>query len=657
MADRKITDLSALSAGGQATGDLVTIVDVSESAAADKNKKMTMENLFKGIPGDVGIGVSSPSSPLHISSSEDRLLLLQSSDANAYLAFQDSDSSSNAANRVGTVSDGLYFNTGGGGERVRIDSSGRVGIANTSPGSYSSVADDLVVGNHSGAHGITIAAENNNTAYLRFADGTANSGQQANGQIAYSHSDLSMRFNVDASERMRISSGNVGIKNTVAATIDGVNNAGTLVVGDGSSAEGITIYTSDSTSGELAFADGTSGSATQRGRIIYAHGDNSMRFSTNASEVARIDSSGNLGLGTTSPGRQLTLSHASQAEIGLLSGADTSGAVIYQNASEQKLLIANRESDGHIAFQSGGVNERARIDRDGRLLLGLTSGREVGGSTQSLAQIETTDANGLSFVCHRGTNTSGSILILGKSRGTAAGSNTVVASGDELGAIRFAGADGTDVQSRGGEISCEVDGTPGSNDMPGRLIFKTTADGGSSPTERMRITSYGQLRTLAAQTAFLVSSATSAGTSEYLIGGQHSASSPGLGTNSFRVYTNGNVQNTNNSYGAISDAKLKENIVDASSQWNDIKDIRIRNYNFIEGQTHTQLGVVAQEVETVSPGLVTESPDRDDEGNDLGTVTKSVNYSVLYMKAVKALQEAMDRIETLETKVAALEAQ
>ena len=128
------------------------------------------------------------------------------------------------------------------------------------------------------------------------------------------------------------------------------------------------------------------------------------------------------------------------------------------------------------------------------------------------------------------------------------------------------------------------------------------------------------------------------------------------GAVSFGVFTNGNTVNANNSYGAISDVKLKENIVDASSQWDDIKALQVRNYNFIEGQTHTQIGVVAQEVETVSPGLVTESPDRDNDGNDLGTTTKSVNYSVLYMKAVKALQEAMERIETLEAKVAALEA-
>jgi hypothetical protein len=121
------------------------------------------------------------------------------------------------------------------------------------------------------------------------------------------------------------------------------------------------------------------------------------------------------------------------------------------------------------------------------------------------------------------------------------------------------------------------------------------------------------------------------------------------------VHNNGNVLNTNNSYGSLSDIKLKENIVDASSQWDDLKDLKVRNYNFKEGQTHTQIGLVAQEVELVSPGLVSESPDRDEDGNDLGTVTKSVNYSVLYMKAVKALQEAMERIEQLEAKVAALE--
>ena len=116
-------------------------------------------------------------------------------------------------------------------------------------------------------------------------------------------------------------------------------------------------------------------------------------------------------------------------------------------------------------------------------------------------------------------------------------------------------------------------------------------------------------------------------------------------TKTFQVLANGNVQNNNNSYGQISDVSLKENIVDANSQWADIKAVKVRNYNFKEGQTHKQIGVIAQEIETVSPGLVYENSDN----------LKGVSHSILYMKAIKALQEAMERIETLEAKVAALE--
>jgi len=179
--------------------------------------------------------------------------------------------------------------------------------------------------------------------------------------------------------------------------------------------------------------------------------------------------------------------------------------------------------------------------------------------------------------------------------------------------------------------------------MPGRLVFSTTADGASSPTERMRIASNGAITVSNAADNIFASSNVSPGTSNFFFLGFTSGSSRVV------IWNNGNVVNTNNSYGAISDVKLKENIVDANSQWDDLRALQVRNYNFKEGQTHTQIGLVAQEVELVSPGLVSESPDRDAEGNDLGTVTKSVNYSVLYMKAVKALQEAMERIEQLET--------
>ena len=100
---------------------------------------------------------------------------------------------------------------------------------------------------------------------------------------------------------------------------------------------------------------------------------------------------------------------------------------------------------------------------------------------------------------------------------------------------------------------------------------------------------------------------------------------------------------------------MKTDIVDANSQWDDVKALRFRKFKMKDDPSGiTQLGVVAQEVGQVSPGLVEEHADRDAEGNDLGTTTKSVKTSVLLMKAAVALQEAMARIEKLEAEMAAL---
>jgi hypothetical protein len=80
---------------------------------------------------------------------------------------------------------------------------------------------------------------------------------------------------------------------------------------------------------------------------------------------------------------------------------------------------------------------------------------------------------------------------MAKSASATVGTQAVVASGETLGTVRFSGSDGTNF-IRAAEIEGFVDGTPGTSDMPGRLVFSTTADGASSPTERMRITSAGK---------------------------------------------------------------------------------------------------------------------------------------------------------------------
>ena len=129
------------------------------------------------------------------------------------------------------------------------------------------------------------------------------------------------------------------------------------------------------------------------------------------------------------------------------------------------------------------------------------------------------------------------------------------------------------------------------------------------------------------------------------------------------ILQNGDLDNANNSYSGLSDIKLKENIVDAGSQWDDIKNLKVRKFNFkaeTGHETHTQIGLIAQETEPVSAGLVYEENDITvDESTGEGTVTgttKHIKYSVLYMKAIKALQEAMERIEKLEDDNTALRA-
>ena len=141
----------------------------------------------------------------------------------------------------------------------------------------------------------------------------------------------------------------------------------------------------------------------------------------------------------------------------------------------------------------------------------------------------------------------------------------------------------------------------------------------------------------------------------------------GTETRHFLIEADGDVFNTFNSYGSLSDRKFKENETDANSQWNDIKKLKIKNYNLKISPDKQLLGVIAQDLEASGMnGLVKDKPDvlytENDvlpEGKNIGDIKeesyKEVKYSVLYMKSVKALQEAMERIETLEAKVTALE--
>tara|TARA_R110002012_G_scaffold45184_7_gene120306 strand:- start:143 stop:1270 length:1128 start_codon:yes stop_codon:yes gene_type:complete len=140
------------------------------------------------------------------------------------------------------------------------------------------------------------------------------------------------------------------------------------------------------------------------------------------------------------------------------------------------------------------------------------------------------------------------------------------------------------------------------------------------------------------------------------------------GADKVQIWSDGDINNADNAYGSISDKRIKQGIRDANSQWDDIKAVKVRNFKKNEDvdqygdNAWEQIGVVAQELEASGMDkLVKEHPASENEARTgdgsfkEGDMIKSVSYSVLYMKAIKALQEAMTKIETLESKVAALE--
>ena len=214
-----------------------------------------------------------------------------------------------------------------------------------------------------------------------------------------------------------------------------------------------------------------------------------------------------IGIGTASPESVLHVSNAvaagsdnfalriqnptnaSDARVGIffhvnaVTGSGSDGAYIES---------ANSGSDnGDIRF--GNITnltktERMRIDSSGRLLIGHSSNFS-GFALQVLGSDENTSSLSLSRFK---ANSSSSVLEFHKSRNNSVGSNTLVQNNDAVGVIRFKAADGTDF-SQVADIQAAIDGTPGDNDTPGRLVFSTTADGSQFTTERMRIDSSGNV--------------------------------------------------------------------------------------------------------------------------------------------------------------------
>ncbi len=250
--------------------------------------------------------------------------------------------------------------------------------------------------------------------------------------------------------------------------------------------------------------------------FIQWHTDGYLQFTNEEHSESFYLADNGVGIGTSSPSTMLdiTASASGDATLQLDSSANTSGISqirsdtdrpsdggsmlriqAYNQGTEAGAMYFIRgsaDTKSDIAFNTSN-SERMRIDEDGNVGIGLSTLDTPLDITPRL-QVEGLNASTSSISAFRNSNDAHPpYLLLGKSRGTAVNADTIIQDNDVLGKIAFVGADGTDRHNSGAEIFARVDGTPGSNDLNGELVFGTTANGGTSPTERLNITATGEV--------------------------------------------------------------------------------------------------------------------------------------------------------------------
>jgi hypothetical protein len=388
--------------------------------------------------------------------------------------------------------------------------------------------------------------------------------------------------------------------------------AGTLVLGKSKSATvaaGAVVANNDSL-GTISFVgddgtdlgssgaqitclvDGTPGANDMPGRLTF-----STTADGNASptERMRITSAGLVGIGTSGVG-----------------------------------LIQADGASSRLAFATNST-ERLRIDSSGRLLVGTSSAVSVNGLTARLElhSQQTTDGASASIARLGNDGAPGPQLNFGKSRSGALSPGGIVQNNDYLGEISFCGDDGTDINSSGAKIMCQVDGTPGANDMPGRLVFYATPSGSSSPIETMRLRGNGFVSAL------------------------------GVYSNTTAVAANVNVDSNGLMRRSTSSVKYKTDIETLQDSYADAllscRPVWYRSTCENDNPSWGWWGFIAEEVAAIDPRLVqwkTVKVTYDENGSAVETPCNPEPEGVAYDRFVPHLLNLIKRqqqaIETLE---------
>jgi hypothetical protein len=443
-----------------------------------------------------------------------------------------------------------------------------------------------------------------------------------------------------------------------------------------------------------ASVDGTPGSNDMPGRLQFY---TTAVGASSSTERMRIDSQGFVGINQTDPQNNLDVkgtggSTQANLRVGGSTGSQASGFRIdHTNAGSTTSVLENlyypsstaaaiKLRSSVLTFESGtSATEAMRIDSSQRVNLGVgtaavsspQTGFWNGGATgySGILNIQnvnsSAEGNYVTIAASKVSNDSESAQLgFGKSRGTTANSRTIVADDDYIGLLTFQAADGTDLVESA-RIAAVVDGTPGANDMPGRLSFWTTADGASSPTERMRIENSGDVRLGIGGSG--------------PIGPKFYGGTPSTGNNGLNIFPEGdgassvkqafyvdntgariivrfinpngivgaiNTSGSSTSYATSSDYRLKENVVVMTGATDRLKQLNPSRFNFIADPDTTVDGFLAHEVQAIVPEAITGTKDAvDADGNP---EYQGIDQSKLVPLLVATIQELEARITALE---------
>jgi hypothetical protein len=576
-----------------------TALDVTGTITSDG---LTVDGAFQ-LNGDITVTDTSGDPFVKLETSDQIYVIRIDNDVSDILQVRDI---TNSANRLGIASNGdisFYEDTG-----------------TTAKFFWDASAESLGIGTSSPDKDLTVSGEVKITGSLPrlFFDNTSDGIGEVEAigltatDLRFGYAQDNIVFRSNSSERMRIdSSGNVGIgTSSPNYALDVEDSGGGFIKAS--------FVSTGSTHSSIVF-DNTGSSANS---VRVGSQNNDFYVRTSGTERMRIDSSGNVGIGTSNP---LSILHVG-------SGSDANVPITLAPASGGNIEFRNTSSTGSFSFtNANGTSEAMRIDSSGNVGIGVTPTR----------QFHIHDASGDNNL-HITNSTTGTTATDGFSIVSQSSTNDVLFNQREAANIIVltSGAERMRIDSSGNLLV-------GTTSSYGGKVNINGSGYTSSAAVEINGAGTNNARSLACSTALLTSShgMIQLGTANPGNGYFLAFSAPDGGYN-YAIRGSISLSGTSVAYNTSSDYRLKENVVNLTGATTRLKQLEPKRFNFIADADTTVDGFIAHEVQTVVPEAITGTKDEvDAEGNP---VYQGIDQSKLVPLLVATIKELEARITALE---------